>query len=98
MNKVTLFENKKELNDFCKQNGVSYLGMFGSYARGEAQNDSDIDLLVDFNKSEKIGLFRLSHMQEALENRFGRSVDLITKIDPHVKPYIYKDLVELYRI
>jgi len=55
--------------------GVRSLDMFGSVARGEAGPDSDVDLLVDFDKP--IGLFHFFRVQRRLEEVLGCPVDLV---------------------
>lgn len=54
--------------------GVSEIGVFGSWVRGEETEDSDIDVLVDFDR--EIGLFEIMELEEYLENTFGRKVDV----------------------
>ena len=39
-----------QLKSICEQNGIIYLGLFGSYARNQQHPDSDIDLLVEYDK------------------------------------------------
>ncbi len=56
--------------------GVRSLGLFGSFARDEAGPESDIDLLVDFDRV--VGLFTFLEVQEHLEEVLGRKVDLVT--------------------
>lgn len=50
--------------------------MFGSYADGNASEDSDIDLLVEFT-SPNVSLFMLYNIKEEIENRLQREIDLI---------------------
>lgn len=52
--------------------------LFGSYAYGEPRADSDVDLLVDFDRIEPIGLFKLAQLQRELEEGIGKPVDLVT--------------------
>jgi predicted nucleotidyltransferase len=56
--------------------GVSELSLFGSFARGEENNSSDIDFLVDLNPKSFDGYMDL---KEFLESLFGRRVDLVMK-------------------
>jgi predicted nucleotidyltransferase len=56
--------------------GVKSLSVFGSVARGEARSDSDVDLLVEFDRP--VGLFHLARLQSHLENLIGARVDLVT--------------------
>ncbi len=55
--------------------GVKRIGIFGSYARGEPEEVSDIDLIVEFERP--IG-FRFVELVEYLENLLGREVDVLT--------------------
>ncbi len=58
------------------QRGVKSLAVFGSLARGEATPDSDIDLLVEFNRP--VGLFEFIRLKMYLEDLTGKPVDLVT--------------------
>lgn len=92
-----LTQNKiSQVDDICDKYQISYLGLFGSMARGDQSDDSDIDLLVKFGDKNKVGLFELDQIQREFERRFGRKVDLVTKINKYVKPEITKDLISLY--
>lgn len=55
---------------------LAYIGIFGSVARGEDTDDSDIDIIVDFNGP--IGI-RFIDLAEELEQKLGRKVDLVTR-------------------
>jgi len=59
-----------------KEFGVKRIGIFGSVARHEEGPDSDIDIVVEFNRP--IGL-RFVNFVEYIENLFGRRVDVLTK-------------------
>jgi len=100
MIRVILTQLTKEkgikIDDICDQNGISYLGLFGSVARGEENGESDIDLLVKFDEKSKIGLFELDKIQRELEMRFGRKVDLVTKMNKYIKPEAMADIRTLY--
>lgn len=68
-----LSEHRAELSGL----GVRSLALFGSVARGEARPDSDVDLLVEFDRP--IGLFHFARVQRRLEEIFGQRVDLVMK-------------------
>lgn len=70
--------------------GVLEPALFGSYARGEAGPDSDVDLLVDF--SEK-SFDRYMELKELLEELLGRKVDLVMKgaLKPRLREQILSD-------
>ncbi len=57
--------------------GVRSLDLFGSVARGELSPDSDVDLLVDFDKP--VGLFHFFRVQRRLEEILGSKVDLVMR-------------------
>ena len=68
---------RKELPYFTSEYGVKRIGLFGSYAKGNPTKDSDIDILVEFEKP--IGL-RFIEFAECLEERLGSSVDILTPV------------------
>ena len=57
--------------------GVKRAALFGSFARGDATEESDIDLLIEF-KGKKKSLLDLAALKIQLEESLGRNVDLIT--------------------
>ncbi|MGN0053222.1 MAG: nucleotidyltransferase family protein [Bacteroides sp.] len=60
--------------------------LFGSFARGEETADSDVDILVEFDRDGKpITLLTYARMWRELEERLGRDVDLVE--DGTLKPY-----------
>lgn len=70
--------------ELTKKFGVKSLSLFGSVARNEAASDSDVDLLVEFNRP--VGYFGLFALQDYLEDLLGCPVDLGTP--DSLKPYI----------
>ena len=75
------------------QHDVKSLALFGSAACGEARADSDVDLLVEFNKA--VGLFEFVRLQGYLEGILGRSVDLTTinALRPRMREEILREAV-----
>jgi len=86
----------KSLETICVKNNIEYLGLFGSFARGEVKKDSDVDLLVKFKDNAGVGLFELVRLEKELTEKLGRKVELITKLNKHVKEYAQKDMITLY--
>lgn len=84
------------LIQIAKANGITWLALFGSFARGEATERSDVDLAVRFGKS--IDLFDLVGAQQAMEAALGSPVDLIPVDDvyPFIRQSMLKDLIVLY--
>lgn len=73
--------SKQKLADFCKSNHISKLSIFGSLIRGELNPDSDIDILVEFEKDRTPGLFSIIRMEMELTEMLERRVDLRTPED-----------------
>jgi len=63
--------------DELRELGVATLEIFGSVARGQARDDSDVDLLVTF--SRPVGLLRFVEVKQRLEEILGRRVDLVLR-------------------
>ena len=61
-------------NRFNEEYGITDLGIFGSTARSENQDISDIDIVVKMSKPD---LFYLVHVKEELEEAFSTSVDIV---------------------
>ena len=66
----------KKISDYFATQPVLKAWVFGSYARGEERADSDIDLLVELDESQRIGL-RFFGMYADLKEMLGREVDLV---------------------
>ena len=63
--------------DYFKTQPVLKAWLFGSFARGEETEDSDLDILVEYDKNARISLLTISHMMGELEKSTGRRIDLI---------------------
>ncbi|MGC8880651.1 MAG: nucleotidyltransferase family protein [Anaerolineae bacterium] len=85
-----------KLIELCRQNGVVQIALFGSVARGEADQQSDIDLMVKF--SQRISLLRFAALERQLSEALGRRVDLLTEaaISPYLRETIKRDLQVIY--
>ena len=59
--------------------GVEEIGIFGSFARGDNNENSDIDIAIKLNRKVPVGLFGFARMKFYLEDLLGRKVDLVIK-------------------
>lgn len=82
----------KKVKPILKKHLVRRAAIFGSFARGEAKKNSDIDLLIEPPK--KMTLFGLAGLKFDLEDKLGRKVDIVTykSLYPRLKYYVEKDL------
>jgi len=93
---ITLPFDANKLIEICRQNDVLMVGIFGSVARGEANDQSDIDLLVEFSKPKS--LLALVALERQISTALGRKVDLLTEaaISPYLRDRIKRDLRVIY--
>ncbi len=86
---------KEKIVEICERNDIEFCAVFGSFARGEATAESDIDLLVRFSKPK--GIDWIDAALE-IEDTLGRKVDLITEksLHPLIRASVYKDLQIFY--
>lgn len=75
---------------------VTRAAIFGSFARGEQTNNSDLDLLVEFGKPTS--LFGFLHLKSELEDQLHKKVDLVTykALRPMIRDTILKDQKVIY--
>jgi uncharacterized protein len=88
---ATIRAHESELHDF----GVSELALFGSFARGDAAPDSDIDFIVEL---EEKSFDNYMGVRELLERLFERRIDLVIKstIKPRLKERILREAVRFH--
>ena len=72
----------KEHEAELRQLGIEHLYLFGSTARGEAREDSDVDLFFDYQRG-KLGVFELMDVKEYAARILGRKTDIMTRDSLH---------------
>ena len=68
---------KTTVADYFKTQPVLKAWLFGSYSRGEQTNESDVDILVQYDRSQRIGLLKIAGMHIDLVNLLGHKVDIV---------------------
>lgn len=77
---------------------ITELGVFGSYVRGEQTDDSDVDILVEFEPGFRFGLVTYCHIENELSDSLGKKVDLVMKkaLKPRIGRQILQEVVYLW--
>lgn len=90
--------DEAKLATVCRRYHVTELAVFGSVARGEAGDASDIDLLVSFERGAKVTIFTLVDLQSELAELLRRSVDLVSKdgLKPAIRSEVLAEAQTLY--
>ena len=88
----------QQIAEYFKTQPVLKAWLFGSFARGEEREDSDVDVLVKFDCSRPIGLFAYVRMHRELEEKLGRKVDLVEEgtLCPAAQQTANRDLKVIY--
>jgi len=88
----------KKLRNYLKTKPIEKAWIFGSFARNEEQFDSDIDLLVKFEKNHNLDLFDYIGITHELEDLLGRNVDVVEqgKLLPNVSKIVKEEKQLVY--
>ena len=75
---------------------IRRIGIFGSVVRGEATENSDVDILVEF--SRPVGFFEFLELEEFLEKLIGRKVDLVSRkaLKPYIGGHILEEVITIW--
>jgi predicted nucleotidyltransferase len=82
--------------DIIKTLGVKKLGLFGSFVRGEHSDQSDIDLLVEFEPDQK-NFDNFMQLSFLLEDLLKRPVELVTpeSLSPYIRPHVINEVEDV---
>lgn len=92
-----LAAKQEEIEALARRWKIRELALFGSVLREDFSNQSDIDLLVEFEPQARFGLFELVELQNELEQIFGRTVDLVEKASL-TNPFRKKEILRTSRV
>lgn len=91
-----LHQQKSRIEAIAQQFGAQRIRVFGSVARGEEQQDSDVDFLVAFPRGYSLFSQRLA-LTEQLKTLLGRQVDVVPEheLNPHIRQQVLNEAVDL---
>lgn len=95
-NILSLKQIKQIIKPILNEYGINDIYLFGSYARGEATEDSDIDIYCD--KGNINTFFDQGYMEEKLEKTLNKKVDIVfstSTIDDYFKNQIMEDMIKI---
>ena len=70
---------KEKIAAFCRRNHIRELALFGSALRRDFRPDSDVDMLVEFEPGQELGLMELVAMENELSEILGRKADMVER-------------------
>jgi len=88
---LTILQNYKAFSSYKED--IEAIGVFGSVARNEVTDESDIDICL---KTKKADMFAIIHIKEELQTLFKSSVDIVRvreKMNPYLKTRIEKEAI-----
>ncbi len=93
---LNLVKNNKAIREICEKNGITFVGVFGSLARKEDNEQSDVDLLISFEVEKS--LLDLVRLEREFAQVVGRDVDLLTKssLSKYLRKQIESDIRVIY--
>lgn len=98
MNRAETIAALKEAEAELRAQGLTRVALFGSAARNEARSDSDVDLLIDFDRDSNFSLLDLMRVKQLLEDRLGRKVDFAfeSKMRPRIKSRVLGESIPVF--
>jgi len=96
---LTVQQIQQTVTAYFKDKPVKKVYLFGSYARGEATEESDVDLLVEYDdRKKKVSFYDTIEYKIGLEDELSKSVELVSEgaIYHRFLPYIQKDKIKIY--
>jgi predicted nucleotidyltransferase len=87
---------EEKIVQFCEENHIVFMALFGSFARGDHRRKSDVDILIRFDQTKGKSLLDLIHAENELKKLFRRRVDLLTVSS--ISPYMREDVLNSMKV
>ncbi len=93
-----IHEITEKISPILREYRIKKASIFGSVSRGEDTPKSDVDLLVEFDRDAKMGLYEYMDMKEKMEQSLHRKVDVVAedRLNNMLRAYITPDLKIVY--
>jgi predicted nucleotidyltransferase len=97
MDKETVIERLRAHEAELRAEGIAHVYLFGSVARGEADDKSDIDLFYDYD-SDRFGFLQFMRIRERAPEIMGRTVDIIPRdgIHPLIRDDVVRSAIQVF--
>lgn len=88
----TLSDNRERLRE---EFGIERIGLYGSFARNEQTEKSDIDLVYSLTEGHFLSLVERDRLYRILRRKLGRKLDIVNNkvMNPFVRYYMHKDVI-----
>lgn len=98
MNRSNAIDRLKLFERRLRERGINALYLFGSTARDEAEESSDLDLLYEYDPTRTFSLFDQAGAMLELSDAFGAKIDLVSRkgLRPRVKARIESEMVQVF--
>ena len=95
MNREEIIARLRENEAALRQRGVAHAALFGSRARGDQRNESDTDIMIEFDPTARITVFDYAGLKDYIAALFDGRVDVVNRdgLKPYVKPAATTDAI-----
>jgi predicted nucleotidyltransferase len=95
MNRDQIITRLRENEAALRQRGVAHAALFGSRARGDQRDESDTDIMIEFDPAARITVFDYAGLKDYIANLFEGRVDVVNRdgLKPYLKPAATADAI-----
>ncbi len=95
MNREDIIARLRENEQALRARGVAHAAVFGSRARGDADPDSDTDIMIETDPAARIGVFEYVALKDYIASLFDGPVDVVNRnaLKPYVRPAATADAI-----
>jgi hypothetical protein len=89
---------REKLTEICRKNDVVFLAVFGSFAKGKQNKESDVDMAIEYDKKIRKTLLDLLRLENELSSVFKRKVDvgIFSSLNPYIAEDVKREMIVIY--